>query len=149
MEYVQPVEEKVRELVQDAFSEAAARDANTAIARIRRERAGGDPADDEAPALRSYEIILSGFEGFARELLPKLVYHLESIGSHLPQCRGVVISAFAGERLYFIDAQKFVSRACRMLGITADELVRRHGTGERRTAVQSEPLLLPGPKGDA
>ena len=94
-------------------------------------------------------VILTGFEGFARELLPKLVYHLESIGAHLPQCRGVVISAFAGERLYFIEAGKFVSRACRMLGITTDELVRRHGTGERRTAVPSEPLLLPGPKGDA
>lgn len=143
------MEAKVRELVQDAFSEAAARDANTAISRVRRERAGGDPADDAAPALRSYEIILTGFEGFARELLPKLVYHLESIGAHLPQCRGVVISAFAGERLYFIEAGKFVSRACRMLGITTDELVRRHGTGERRTAVPSEPLLLPGPKGDA
>lgn len=143
------VEEKVRELVQDAFSEAAARDANAAISRVRRERAGGDPADDEAPTLRSYEIVLTGFDAFARELLPKLVYHLESIGAHLPDCRGVVISAFAGERLYFIEAEKFLSRACRMLGVSADELVRRHGTGERRTAVRSEPLLLPGPKGDA
>jgi hypothetical protein len=71
------------------------------------------------------------------------------VGAHLPQCRGVVIAAFAGERLYFIDAEKFVGRACRMLGVTAAELVRRHGTGERRTAVHSEPLLLPGPKGRA
>ena len=143
------VDEKLRELVQDAFSEAEARDANVAISRVRRGRAGGDPAEDEAPAVRSYEIILTGFEGFARDLLPKLVYHLESIGAHLPDCRGVVVSAFAGERLYFIEAQKFLSRTCRMLGVTADELVRRHGTGERRTAVPSEPLLLPGPKGDA
>src|SRR5690242_16912806 len=60
--------------------------------------------------MRSYEIILTGFEGFDRDLLPKLVYHLESIGAHLPDCRGVVISAFAGERLYFIEAQKFLSR---------------------------------------
>lgn len=143
------MEEKLRELVQDAFSEAAARDANTAISRVRRERAGGDPEDEEGPSLRSYEIILGGFEAFARDLLPKLVYHLESVGAHLPQCRGVVIAAFAGERLYFIDAQKFVARACAMLGVSADELVRRHGTGERRTAVASEPLLLPGPKGRA
>lgn len=139
----------MRELVQDAFSEAAARDANSAISRVRRGSAGGDPANDDAPTLRSYEIILTGFDGFARDLLPKLVYHLESIGAQLPECRGVVISAFAGERLYFVEARKFVSRACRMLGVTADELVRRHGTGERRTAVTSEPLLLPGPKGDA
>jgi hypothetical protein len=143
------VEERLRELVQDAFSEAAARDANTAISRARRERAGGNPDDQDAPGLRSYEIILGGFEAFARDLLPKLVYHLESVGAHLPQCRGVVIAAFVGERLYFVDAQKFVARACGMLGVTADELVRRHGTGERRTAIRSDPLFLPGPKGRA
>ncbi|MGZ6124172.1 MAG: STAUR_1299 family protein [Myxococcales bacterium] len=139
----------MRELVQDAFSEAAAQDANVAISRVRRQRAGGDPDDEDAPGVRSYEIILAGFEAFARDLLPKLVYHLESIGAHLPQCRGVMIAAFAGERLYFIEAQKFVARVCRMLGVSAEELVRRHGTGERRTAVPAAPLLLPGPKGRA
>jgi hypothetical protein len=136
------VEEKLRELLQDAFSEAAPIDANVAIARARRQRAGSDPDDDDAPGLRSYEIILEGFEPFATHLLPKLVYHLESIGAHLPDCRGVMIAAFAGARLYFVDARAFVGRACRMLGVSADELVRRHGTGERRTAA-SAPLLLP------
>ncbi len=143
------MEEKLQELLQDAFSEAAPRDANRAIARARRQRAGGDPDDDDAPTLRSYEIILSSFEPFARELLPKLVYHLESVGAHLPECRGVVIAAFAGDRLYFVDARAFVARACRMLGVSAEELVRRHGTGERRTPADSAPLLLPGPKGRA
>ena len=78
--------------------------------------------------------------------MPKLVYHLESVGAHLPECRGVVISAFLGERLFFLDAKALVARVCAMLGVTAEELVERHGTGERRTAVR-EPLLLPGPKG--
>jgi len=141
------VEEKVEELLRDAFSEAAARDANSAIARARRQRAGGNPDEDDAPALRSYEIILTAFEPFARELLPKLVYHLESIGAHLPDCRGVMIAAFADERLYFVDARAFIARACRMLGVSSEELVRRHGSGERRTAAPAEPLLLPGPKG--
>ena len=143
------MEEKLQELLKDAFSEAAPRDANRAIARARRQRAGGDPDDDDAPTLRSYEIILSSFEPFARELLPKLVYHLESVGAHLPECRGVVIAAFAGDRLYFVDARAFVARACRMLGVSAEELVRRHGTGERRAPPDSAPLLLPGPKGRA
>ena len=99
--------------------------------------------------MRTYEIILTAFEPFEKQLLPKLVYHLESVGSYLPECRGVMIAAFAGERLYFVDARAFIARACRMLGVTSDELVRRHGTGERRTAVSSGPLLLPGVKGRA
>jgi hypothetical protein len=77
--------------------------------------------------------------------LPKLVYHLESIGAHLPECRGVIISAFLGDRLYFVEAQALVARACALSGMTADQLVELFGTGERRTAVSSEPLLLPGP----
>ena len=139
------MEEKLRELLQDAFAESPARDANIAIARARRERAGGDPDDEEGPALRAYELVLAGFDAFARDLLPKLVYHLESIGAHLPRCRGVIVAAFAGDRLFFVDAEALVARAARMLGVTPEELARRHGTGERRTAATG-PLLLPGQK---
>jgi hypothetical protein len=143
------MEEKLRELLQDAFAESPAQEANLAIARARRERAGGNPDDEESPKLRTYEIVLTGFEAFARDLLPKLVYHLESIGAHLPACPGVLIAAFAGDRLHFVDAKQFVSRACQMLGVSSDELVRVHGTGERRTAIDPGALLLPGPKGRA
>ena len=79
--------------------------------------------------------------------MPKLVYHLESIGAHLPACRGVIISAFRGDRLYFLDAKDFVARACSLLGVTAQQLVDLYGTGEERTPPQKEPLLLPGPRG--
>jgi len=140
------VEEKLRELLEPAFREVPAREANLAIARARRERAGSDPDDDDAPALRSYEVVLSTWETFVREQLPKLVYHLESVGAHLPECRGVMISAFAGERLFFVDAKALVARLCRMIGLSADQLVNRYGTGERRTAI-CDPLLLPPPKG--
>ena len=143
------MEEKLRQLMQDAFGEAAARDANVAIARARRGPAPRVPAADDAPGLRLYEIILTGFAAFASDLLPKLVYHLESIGAHLPDCRGVLIAAFVGERLHFVEAKAFIARACEILGVAPEELVRRHGTGERRTAAGSGPLLLPGPKGDA
>lgn len=143
------MEDRIRELLQDAFQEAPAQEANQAIAQARREAAGSAPDDEEGPAARSYELILTTFAAFASELVPKLVYHLESIGAHLPDCRGVVIAAFAGDRLHFVEARAFVARACRMLGVTPEDLVRRHGTGERRTAVGSEALLLPGPKGDA
>jgi len=141
------MEEKLRQLLQDAFGEAAARDANVAISRARRGPTPRAIAADDGPGLRLYEIILTGFAAFASDLLPKLVYHLESIGAHLPDCRGVLIAAFVGERLHFVEAKAFIARACDILGITSDELVRRHGTGERRTAVRSDPLLLPGPRG--
>jgi hypothetical protein len=140
------MEEKLRQLLQDAFGEAAARDANVAIARARRGREPR-PETDDAPGLRLYEIILTGFAPFASDLLPKLVYHLESIGAHLPECRGVLIAAFVGDSLHFVEAKAFIARACEILGVAPEELVRRHGTGERRTAVRSDPLLLPGPKG--
>lgn len=140
------MEERLKELLAPAFREVPAREANQAIARARRERAGGDPADEDAPALRSYELVLSTWEAFARDQVPKLVYHLESVGAHLPECRGVLISAFAGDRLYFLDARALISRACALLGVTPEELVERHGLGERRTAAR-EPLLLPSPKG--
>jgi len=143
------MEDRLRELLQDAFAEVPAREANAAIARARRERAGGNPEDEQGPMLRSYELVLTGFEAFARDLLPKMVYHLESIGAHLPSCRGVLVAAFAGDRLYFVDAEALVARASRMLAVSSDELVRRHGTGERRSAITSEPPLLPGPKGRA
>jgi len=140
------MDEKLDQLLSAAFREVPAREANAAIARTRRERAGGDPDDDDGPALRSYELVLTSFETFARDLLPKLVYHLESLGAHLPECRGVLISAFRGERLFFLDAGELISRACSILGVTPDQLVARHGTGERRTAIRRDPLLLPGPK---
>jgi hypothetical protein len=143
------MEDRIRELLQDTFRQAPAQEANRAIAGARREAAGASPDDDEGPAARSYEMILTTFAAFASDLLPKLVYHLESIGAHLPDCQGVVIAAFAGDRLHFVEAGAFVARACRMLGVTPGDLVRRHGTGERRSAVGSEVLLLPGPKGDA
>ncbi len=138
--------DRLDELLQPAFREVPAREANAAIARARRERAGGDPDDEDAPALRSYEMVLTTFEAFATELLPKLVYHLESVGAHLPACRGVIISAFRGERLYFLEAKDLVARACSMLGVTAQQLVDLHGTGEELRPHQ-EPLLLPGPRG--
>lgn len=146
MGYGRGMEEKLRELLEPAFRDVPAREANVAISRARRERAGGDPDDEEAPFVRSYELVLTSWETFARDQVPKLVYHLESVGAHLPDCRGVMISAFVGERLYFVDARELVLRACRMLGVAPQQLVERYGLGERRTAV-SGPLLLPGPKG--
>src|SRR5947209_18381466 len=99
MDYGKSMDAKLEELLRPSFREVPAREANQAIARARRERAGGDPDDDDGPALRSYELVLSDWQKLVEEQVPKLVYHLESIGAFLPECRGVLISAFLGERL--------------------------------------------------
>src|SRR5438270_13652928 len=112
MDYGKSMDAKLEELLRPSFREVPAREANQAIARARRERAGGDPDDDDAPALRSYEIVLSSWETFVRDQLPKLVYHLESVGAHLPECRGVMIAAFLGERLYFLYAMASLAAVC-------------------------------------
>jgi hypothetical protein len=140
------MKEQLLELLEPAFREVPGREANQAIARARRERAGGDPDDEAAPAVRSYELVLTTWESFVRDQLPKLVYHLESVGARLPRCRGVMISAFLGERLFLVDAEALLARVCRMLGVTPEQLVARYGLGERGTAVR-ETLLLPAPKG--
>src|ERR1700688_2691285 len=105
MEYGRRVDERLRELLAAAVREVTEHEGNAAIARARRERAGGEPDDEDSEAVRSYEIVLSTWEHFVREQLPKLVYHLESLGAHLPLCSGVMVSAFLDERLFFIDAR--------------------------------------------
>jgi len=156
-----------------AWRSVSALEANEAMLRARRATAAGEEAlrkgtlgadetsaaedDLDAPLARSYEIALAAsatFESFAREQLPKLVYHLESIGAHLPHAGGVVICLFAGERLHFLQAGELIAAVCRELGKSADELVALYGTGELRTAVRAPsapasaaaPLALPPPE---
>lgn len=161
------MDDKLRALVADAFREVPAIEANRAIARARLERAARlaalDPdaeiapaADaaaegvaalpDDAPLARSYELVLTSWENFASTQLPRLVYHLESIGARPPGCGGVLVAAFAADRLFLLDAAALLRRACALLGVTPEQLLERHGTGERRTAM-SAPLVLPGTDG--
>jgi hypothetical protein len=162
---------RLAKLVGLAWRTVPAIEANTAIERARRATASverslvlgdgdagpaGEPAepedleeaDDAAPPARSYELLLAPdatFEEFAARHLPRLVYHLESIGAHLPRAAGVVVCLFVGESLHFLQAGELISGVCAELGISAQELSRRHGTGELRTAVReaTERLALP------
>ncbi len=136
------------------------------MARARRATAAGEeaarkgkldaPADvdvsvaeesEDAPMARAYELALAPdttFAAFAREQLPRLVYHLESTGVHLPRAPGVVICLFAGDELHFLQAGEFIAAVCAELGQTPEELVRLYGTGELRTAVRLRPSLALG-----
>ena len=133
---------RLEQLVAGSFRTVPAAQANEAIERVRREVGGENP---EAPLGRSYEIVLTTWEEFASGALAKMIYHLESLGAHLPACGGVVVAAFKGNELLFVPAQDFIAAAARLLRTTTRELAARHGTGESRTAQRGEPLLLPPP----
>ena len=140
------MDERIARLLELAYRTVAAADANSAIAQARHEAAESGAArarplrDDDAPLAlsRSYELILdpqSGWQDFADNALPRLVYHLESVGAHPPLCK---------DRLHFLRAGDVVRRAAELMGIPVEELFRRHGTGESRTAQRGPPLALPG-----
>ena len=148
------VDDRLRELLSVAFRTVDARDANTAIAQARADAAegGASPArplrdDPGAGALgRSYELVLpddATFGSFAADALPKLVYHLESIGARAPAFKGVVLAIFDRDQLHFLRASDALARAAELTGTSVDELFRRHGTGESRTAMRGPPPLLP------
>ena len=139
------MDDRVRALFEPALATAPASQANEAIGRVRREQGGGDPADPDAPLARSYELTVEGWDAFVSQALPRLVYHLESVGAHPPGCGGVVVAAFDGETLRFLLAGELIARSARALSVSPLELFERHGTGESRTARRGPPLLLPGP----
>jgi hypothetical protein len=148
------VDDRLREWLSAAFRTVAARDANAEIAQARAEAAEAGAAharplrDDEgaAPLGRSYELVLADDATFARfvaEMLPRLVYHLDSVGARPPGCKGMLLAVFEGDRLHFIRAADALSSAARIAGTSVDELFRRHGTGESRTAQRGPPAALP------
>jgi hypothetical protein len=154
MRYCSGVDDKLRELLSAAFRTVRARDANSEIAKARTEAAdeGASPSrrsrsDEPAtPLSRSYEMVLdpqATFASFAAEVLPRLVYHLESIGARPPGCKGVLVAIFDGEDLHFARSGDFVARAAALSSVPIEELFRRHGTGESRTAQRGPPLALP------
>jgi len=154
MRYASAVDDKLRELLSAAFRTVRARDANTEIAKARGEAAlegatasrrsrGEEPG---TPLSRSYEMVLdprATFSSFATDVLPRLVYHLESIGARPPGCKGVLVAIFDGEDLHFVQAGDLVARAAELSSVPVEELFLRHGTGESRTAQRGPPLPLP------
>jgi hypothetical protein len=149
------MDERISSLLDLAYRSVPAAEANTAIAEARQQAAaaGAAPArplrgdDSGVPLSRSYELVIDPameWQRFVADALPRLVYHLESVGAHPPLCKGIVIAAFVGDRLFFLHAADVVRHAADAVGVSVDELFRRHGTHESRTAVRDAPLALPG-----
>lgn len=109
-----------------AFHRVPAPEANEAMARVREsEGEGGQPA-------LSYELVLpaQGAAGHLVEVvLPRLVYFLHCRGARLPHCPGVFVSIFHGDQLYFLRARDLLEALSRQTGLSAEEMVRRHGDG--------------------
>lgn len=126
-------------LLAKALDRAPARDANAAIERARAEVGEGS---------RSFEVVAGdGAEWLERTLLPKLVYHLESLGIRPPKYPRIFASLFVGDEVVFVRMQDLMEFSSGVLGLTADRMYEKWGTGERREAVRDEkkPILaLPG-----
>ena len=148
------MDDKLRELLGTAFRKVPARDANSEIARARAEAAeeGASPSrplrgdKEPLPLSRSDEIVLDAaatFGSFAAQILPRLVYHLESIGARPPGFKGVLVALFEGDDLHLARAAELVGRAAALSSTSVEELFRRHGTGESHSAQRGPPLSLP------
>ncbi|HSN98581.1 MAG TPA: STAUR_1299 family protein [Candidatus Nanopelagicales bacterium] len=117
-----------------AFHAAEAARAAEALSEARLLQPGEGP-------VRAYEVIvpegadLAWLEG---GLLRSLVYFCESTRAPLPGCAGVFVALFAGDRLHCVAASEVVAFGCEALGVTPEELVRRHGTGEVRHALRRD-----------
>ena len=136
---------KLDRLYEEAFLVDEAANANEALVRARE-------AFRETPGEKSfsYEVVVPeapDTEWLAEGLLRKLVYHCESTRSALPECRGVFVSLFVGDRLYCVPARSVVRFGCEVLGLDVETLVARYGTGELREAIRPVSALLPGGEG--
>lgn len=138
-------------LLAKSFDRAEARDANEAIGRARRQV--GEQA-------RSFEVavpVQADAAWLERALVPKLVYHLESLGIRPPEYGGIFASLFVGERLWFVRMKDLMEFAAAQLKLSGEELYAKWGTGEARHAVdlpakeppekrEGLPLALPSGK---
>lgn len=115
---------QLQALLAKAFARAKASDANAAIAEQRSAR-----GDDAGDAL-SWEAALpaeGAWDALLGKALPKLVYFLDCRGARLPRVRGVFVSLFIGDALYFLEVADVVSAASEATGLAPAEMVRRWG----------------------
>ena len=136
-----------------SFHCAPAQDAN-AVLQAARERLG------PSGTVRAYEVLVppeADLDWFCQSVLPKLVYHLDSLGLRPPAAAGLFLAFFREKDLCLVHASDALAFAASALQSTPEELFRRFGTGELRgpAPVEAEPrpvpLLPPGPspRGDA
>jgi hypothetical protein len=129
------------ELIDFARKVAPAADANQVIGQMRDElAAGGEPG-------LSYEVVVPAGEPWKHltgTVLPRLVYFLDCRGQLSENTRGIFISAFVGERLYFFDAGTFVGILARKAGLDWKMLREKWGEATGGPSTSAAPRLLGG-----
>jgi hypothetical protein len=137
---------KLTPLFEKAFDRAPALRANERIQAAREALAA-------QPKVRSYEVVVPPeptLEWLRTTVLPRMVYHLESLGLRPPQAPGVFVTFFMGEELVLVHGRDLFAFAEQALGMTSAQMLERWGTGERRTPIRGDeeprtPLRLPLP----
>lgn len=127
------MDESLRPLLDAAFLRGPALEANAKV-RQAREEFGGESA-------RGYEVVVppDGSAGwFCESVLPRLVYHMESLGSRPPQAAGFFLSLFVGEEVVFVRARDAFRFAAEVTGLTSDQMLARWGTQELRGPVEPD-----------
>lgn len=124
-------------LFERAFACAAVTEANAAIAHAR---------EQQGERSRSFEVVVppdAGFAWLAAEVLPRFVYHAESLGIRPPKYPGIFFTFFVGQELVFVAAAEVMARAAEKLQLTHDEMYRRWGTGEARGPIRLDLEMAP------
>lgn len=122
-------EDGLAALLERSFARASPADANAAIERQRQAR-----GTEHAPAV-SWEAVLptpGGWEALLGSALPRLVYFLDCRGATLPDARGVFVSLFVGDTLYFLEVKDVIDAASRASGLAPAQMVRRWGAAAPR-----------------
>jgi hypothetical protein len=137
------MDERLRPLFDRAFKRSRASEANIRIQEVRDAIAG-------AERVSGYEVVVgpdATLDWFSQSMLPRFVYHLESLGVRPPEAPGVFVSLFLGEELYFVHARDVLAFASEALGLSSDDLSKRYGTHERPEETEEQsgpPPALPG-----
>jgi hypothetical protein len=129
------------ELIDFARKVAPSADANQAIAAMREETAVG-----AEPGL-SYEVVVPAGEPWTYltgTALPRLVYFLDCRGALSETAKGIFVSAFVGERLYFFDSGTFVGILARKAGLDWKMLREKWGEATGGPTASAAPKLLGG-----
>jgi hypothetical protein len=127
------------ELIDSARRVAPAAEANTVIGEMREQLAAG------AELALSYEIVVPVAEPWTYltgVALPRLVYFLDCRGQLSENAKGIFVSAFVGERLYFFDAGVFLAVLGKKVGMDIAALREKWGEKTGGPSASAAPKLL-------
>ena len=116
-----PAEPTLEGLLKRAIHRVKAVEATPAIAQMRLQEASERPA-------RSYEVVLPASQPvdyLISNVMPRLVYFLESAGFKLPSCKGAFLSVFYSEDLFFIRAADAIDELSRISALSPAQMVER------------------------